>query len=184
MLPLQILKSRPVNGVQAVAVGAIAAILGIGIVRAMIVGTTASPERIWLVVGLFVVSAGCACYYAWQSVSRNVQVTFVAEGFRDARAGNVLVPWSDVRAAEYVSAFGQGAALVVFHLNSMPSDDIGYDMMSSSGRFDLPMADNRRVQVEVASLALSHQDFLRAVSRFAPHVEIRGSKRTQRGQGE
>ena len=99
----------------------------------------------------------------------SVQVTLDSHGFRDARAGDVLVPWEMVKSVHLTS--GKGAAMLNFELTREPPDEIKYAPANALDRM-LPFSKNT-VHMEVSSLDVRGQDIVEAIKTFAPHVVVR-----------
>lgn len=92
-----------------------------------------------------------------------------SQGFRDTRAGDVLVPWSKVKSVR-LAAGGKGAAMLNFELTGEPPDAIKY---SSANAFGLMPFCRNTVHMEISSLDSRGQDLVDAVKTFAPHVVVR-----------
>lgn len=99
----------------------------------------------------------------------SVKVTLDSHGFRDARAGDVLVPWAMVKSVHLTS--GKGAAMLNFELTGEPPDEIKYAPANALNLM-LPFGKNT-VHMEVSSLDVRGQDMVEAVKSFAPHVVVR-----------
>jgi hypothetical protein len=143
----------------------IGAIFGFGALRGLAVGADGV-----LVIAL--VALGClglAYVIARGAFDRSVQVTLDSQGFRDARAGDVLVPWAMVKSVHLTS--GKGAAMLNFELTRKPPDEIKYAPANALDRM-LPFGKNI-VHMEVSSLDVRGQDMVEAVKSFAPHVVVR-----------
>ncbi|TRC96055.1 hypothetical protein FJV76_26260 [Mesorhizobium sp. WSM4303] len=99
----------------------------------------------------------------------SVQVTLDSHGFRDARAGDVLVPWAMVKSVHLTS--GKGSAMLNFELTREPPDEIKY---APANALDLVLPFGRNiVHMEISSLDVRGQDVVDAVKKFAPHVVVR-----------
>jgi hypothetical protein len=98
----------------------------------------------------------------------SVQVVLDAEGFRDRRGGDVLVPWEKVRSVRLTS--GKGSAMISFELTEPPPDAIRYAPANVLGRL-LPFGKNI-VHMEVSSLDVRGEDMIDAIRQFAPHVLV------------
>lgn len=92
-----------------------------------------------------------------------------SHGFRDARAGDVLVPWSKVKSVRLATG-GKGSAMLNFELTGEPPDEIKY---SSANAFGLMPFGRTTVHMEISSLAVRGEDLVDAVKKFAPHVVVR-----------
>ncbi|RWA58111.1 hypothetical protein [Mesorhizobium sp.] len=99
----------------------------------------------------------------------SVKVTLDQRGFRDARAGDVLVPWNKVRSVR-LAAGGKGAAMLNFELTEEPPDAIKY---AAANAFGLMPFGKTTVHMEISSLDVRGQDMVDAVKTFAPHVVVR-----------
>ena len=143
----------------------IGAIFGFGALRGLAVGADGV-----LVIAL--VALGClglGYVIARGAFDRSVQVTLDSQGFRDARAGDVLVPWAMVKSVHLTS--GKGAAMLNFELTREPPDEIKYAPANALDRM-LPFGKNI-VHMEVSSLDVRGQDMVEAIKTFAPHVVVR-----------
>ena len=143
----------------------IGAIFGFGALRGLAVGADGV-----LVIAL--VALGClglGYVIARGAFDKSVQVTLDSQGFRDARAGDVLVPWAMVKSVHLTS--GKGAAMLNFELTREPPDEIKY---APANALDLMLPFGKNiVHMEVSSLDVRGQDMVEAVKSFAPHVVVR-----------
>ncbi|AZO60373.1 MAG: hypothetical protein E5X23_28010 [Mesorhizobium sp.] len=123
---------------------------------------------------LWIALLGAAClglgaFIARGAFDTSVKVVLDSHGFRDARAGDVLVPWSKVQSVR-LAAGGKGAAMLNFELTEEPPDAIRY---SSANAFGLMPFGRNIVHMEISSLDVRGQDLVDAVKTFAPHVVVR-----------
>lgn len=121
---------------------------------------------------LWIALLGAAClglgfFIARGAFDTSVKVVLNSQGFRDTRAGDVLVPWSKVKSVR-LAAGGKGAAMLNFELFEEPPDAIRY---SSANAFGL--VGKTTVHMEISSLDVRGQDLVDAVKKFAPHVVVR-----------
>lgn len=143
----------------------IGAIFGFGALRGLAVGADGV-----LVIAL--VALGClglGYVIARGAFDSSVKVTLDSQGFRDARAGDVLVPWAMVKSVHLTS--GKGAAMLNFELTREPPDEIKYAPANVLNLM-LPFGKNI-VHMEVSSLDVRGQDMVEAIKTFAPHVVVR-----------
>ena len=124
---------------------------------------------------LWIALLGAACLALGAFIARgafdtSVKVVLNSQGFRDSRAGDVLVPWAKVRSAHLTS--GKGSAMVNFGLTEEPPDEIKY---APANVLDLilPFGKNT-VHMEVSSLDMNGADIIAAIKRLAPHVAVTG----------
>ncbi|TPI13772.1 hypothetical protein FJW06_13720 [Mesorhizobium sp. B4-1-3] len=110
---------------------------------------------------------GLGVFIARGAFDTSVKVTLDSQGFRDSRAGDVLVPWSKVKSVR-LAAGGKGAAMLNFELTEEPPDAIRY---SSANAFGL--IGRNTVHMEISSLDVRGEDLVDAVKTFAPHVVVR-----------
>ncbi|TPJ35001.1 hypothetical protein [Mesorhizobium sp. B2-8-3] len=123
---------------------------------------------------LWIALLGAAClglgaFIARGAFDSSVKVVLDSHGFRDARAGDVLVPWSKVRSVR-LAAGGKGAAMLNFELTEEPPDAIRY---SSANAFGLMPFGRTIVHMEISSLDVRGEEMVDAVKTFAPHVVVR-----------
>jgi len=116
-------------------------------------------------------AAGCLAlgfFLARGAFDTSVKVVLDSRGFRDARAGDVLVPWSKVRSVRLTS--GKGSAMLNFELTEEPPDAIKY-APANVVNLILPFG-KTIVHMEVSSLDVPGQDMIDAIRKFAPHVVV------------
>ncbi|MDX8456281.1 hypothetical protein RFM98_26445 [Mesorhizobium sp. VK9D] len=123
---------------------------------------------------LWIALLGLACLALGAFIARgafdtSVKVTLDSHGFRDARAGDVLVPWNKVMSVR-LAAGGKGAAMLNFELTEEPPDEIKY---AAANAFGLMPFGKTIVHMEISSLDVRGQDLVDAVKTFAPHVVVR-----------
>ncbi|OHV90196.1 hypothetical protein [Mesorhizobium sp. ORS 3428] len=112
---------------------------------------------------------GLGAFIARGAFDTSVKVTLDSQGFRDARAGDVLVPWNKVMSVHLASG-GKGAAMLNFELTEEPPDAIKY---AAANAFGLMPFGKTTVHMEISSLDIQGQDMIEAVKKFAPHVVVR-----------
>ena len=145
----------------------IGAIAGFGALRGLAAGADGGHVLVIALVALGCLGLGYVI--ARGAFDRSVQVTLDSQGFRDARAGDVLVPWAMVKSVHLTS--GKGAAMLNFELTREPPDEIKYAPANALNRM-LPFGKNI-VHMEVSSLDVRGQDMVEAIKTFAPHVVVR-----------
>ena len=123
---------------------------------------------------LWIALLGAAClglgfFIARGAFDTSVKVVLNSQGFRDTRAGDVLVPWSKVKSVR-LAAGGKGAAMLNFELTGEPPDEIRY---SAANAFGLMPFGKTTVHMEISSLDVRGQDLVDAVRKFAPHVVVK-----------
>ena len=143
----------------------IGAMFGFGALRGLAVGA----DGVLIIALVALGCLGLGYVIARGAFDRSVQVTLDSQGFRDARAGDVLVPWAMVKSVHLTS--GKGAAMLNFELTGEPPDEIKYAPANALNRM-LPFGKNI-VHMEVSSLDVRGQDMVEAVKSFAPHVVVR-----------
>ena len=143
----------------------IGAIFGFGALR----GLAAGADGVLVIALVALGCLGLGYVIARGAFDKSVQVTLDSQGFRDARAGDVLVPWAMVKSVHLTS--GKGAAMLNFELTREPPDEIKYAPANALDRM-LPFGKNI-VHMEVSSLDVRGQDMIEAVKTFAPHVVVR-----------
>ena len=143
----------------------IGAIFGFGALR----GLAAGADGVLVIALVALGCLGLGYVIARGAFDRSVQVTLDSQGFRDARAGDVLVPWAMVKSVHLTS--GKGAAMLNFELTREPPDEIKYASANALNRI-LPFGKNI-VHMEVSSLDVRGQDIVEAIKTFAPHVVVR-----------
>ena len=145
----------------------IGAIFGFGALSGLAAGANSGHVLVIALVALGCLGLGYVI--ARGAFDRSVQVTLDSQGFRDARAGDVLVPWAMVKSVHLTS--GKGAAMLNFELTREPPDEIKYAPANALDRM-LPFGKNI-VHMEVSSLDVRGQDMVEAIKTFAPHVVVR-----------
>ncbi|CAN7143039.1 hypothetical protein [Mesorhizobium caraganae] len=143
----------------------IGAIFGFGALRGLAVGA----DGVLIIALVALGCLGLGYVIARGAFDRSVQVTLDSQGFRDARAGDVLVPWAMVKSVHLTS--GKGAAMLNFELTREPPDEIKY---APANALDLMLPFGKNiVHMEVSSLDVRGQDMVEAIKTFAPHVVVR-----------
>jgi hypothetical protein len=122
---------------------------------------------------LWIALLGAACLALGAFIARgafdtSVKVVLNSQGFRDTRAGDVLVPWQKVRSVRLTS--GKGSAMLNFELTEEPPDAIKY-APANVVNLILPFG-KTTVHMEVSSLDVPGQDMIDAIRKFAPHVVV------------
>lgn len=122
-----------------------------------------------LVIALLAVAClGLGFFIARGAFDTSVKVVLDEKGFRDRRAGDVLVPWHEVRSVRLTS--GKGSAMLNFELIEEPPDAIKYAPANALSLI-LPFGKNI-VHMEVSSLDVRGDDMIDAIRRLAPHVAV------------
>ena len=161
------------NAMMALCSAALATIPGFFLVSGFVHGIRPgkTSEALFLA-GAFVVLLAAAIYNAALLFNDRIVVTLSPDGFRDRRAGDVLMPWTKV--ARLRKVYGPNSSgMVRFELTEDPGPRMHYDPISSSGRLAAPLLfDGRQINVQTASLDISQDDFIKAALDFAPHIVI------------
>lgn len=165
--PIEIRNSPRKWLVRSVAVFVVAAILGFLAFKAIEAGAGRGPVS--LTVALTLGALALALYDVRRAYDGQVQVVLDERGFRDRRAGNVLVPWERVRAAGTISI--RNARFVTFRLDGPMPRALKY---AHPFAMALPGFDETLVRMDVTVLDRSLADILAAVRGFAPHVAVEG----------
>jgi hypothetical protein len=171
--PLEARYNFHINAVMALCFGIPACILGFGLVRGLVYGIRADKTgEALLVAGGFVALLAAAVYNGAMLFDNRIVVTLTAEGLRDRRTGNVLIPWTMIARLRKVAS-PDSSGIVRFELTEDPGPRVHYDLMSSSGRFAAPLiSDGRQINVETASLDIDQDEFIKAALDFAPHIVV------------
>ncbi|RWD78706.1 hypothetical protein [Mesorhizobium sp. M1E.F.Ca.ET.041.01.1.1] len=164
--PLEIRNSATGKIVPALGSFLMAAIFGFYVVKGLSMG--APGGGVTMVALLTLGFAGLGLFIARGAFDTRVQVALDENGFRDRRAGDVLVPWKKVKSVRL--AAGRGAAMLNFDLTEVPPDEIRY---APANLFGLLPFGRTTVHMEVSSLDMSGEEMVEAVRKFAPHVEVR-----------
>lgn len=144
----------------------IGAIFGFGALQGVASGAGGGAV-LWIAL----LAIGCLAlgfYIARGAFDTSVKVVLDSHGFRDARAGDVLVPWEKVSSVRLAAC--KGAAMLNFELTEEPPDAIRY---SSANAFGLMPFGKTTVHMEISSLDARGEDLVDAVKKFAPHVVVR-----------
>jgi len=165
--PLEIRNSPSGKILPALGPFLIGGIFGFGALQGVASGADGG-HVLWIAL-LGIACLGLGVYIARGAFDTSVKVTLNDQGFRDARAGDVLVPWNKVRSVR-LAAGGKGAAMLNFELTEEPPDEIRY---SSANAFGLMPFGKTTVHMEISSLDVHGQDMVEAVKKFAPHVVVR-----------
>ncbi|TIS61284.1 MAG: hypothetical protein E5W93_08360 [Mesorhizobium sp.] len=165
--PLEIRNSVTGKILPALGPFLIGAMFGFGALQGA--GSGADGGRVLVIVLLCVACLALGFYIARGAFDTSVKVTLDSRGFRDARAGDVLVPWNKVRSVR-LAAGGKGAAMLNFELTEEPPDAIKY---SAANAFGLMPFGKTIVHMEISSLDIRGDDMVEAVRKFAPHVVVR-----------
>ena len=146
-------------------------IIGVMFAFGALRGLVSGADGGWVLV-IALVAVGClglGYVIARGAFDTSVKVTLDSHGFRDARAGDVLVPWQTVKSVHLTS--GKGSAMLNFELTGEPPDAIKY-APANALNLVLPFGRNT-VHMEISSLDVRGQDMVDAVQKFAPHVVVR-----------
>jgi len=165
--PLEIRNSVSGKILPAVGPFLLGGIFGFGALQGAASGTDGG-HVLWIAL-LCAACLGLGVFIARGAFDTSVKVTLDSQGFRDARAGDVLVPWSKVLGVRLASG-GKGAAMLNFELTEEPPDAIKY---SSANAFGLMPFGKTIVHMEISSLDVRGDDLVDAVKKFAPHVVVR-----------
>lgn len=165
--PLEIRNSPTGKIFPAIGPVLIGAIFGFGAVR----GLASGADGGWVLV-IALVAAGClglGYFIARGAFDTSVKVVLDSQGFLDRRAGDVLVPWRDVRGV-WLAAGGKGSAMLNFELTGEPPDAIKYAPVNALNLI-LPFGKNT-VHMEISSLDVRGEDMIEAIRKVAPHVKV------------
>lgn len=165
--PLEIRNSPSGKILPALGPLMIGGIFGFGALQGVASGANGG-HVLWIAL-LSAACLGLGAFIARGAFDTSVKVTLNSHGFRDTRAGDVLVPWSKVKSVR-LAAGGKGAAMLNFELTEEPPDEIRY---SSANAFGLMPFGKTTVHMEISSLDVRGQDLVDAVKTFAPHVVVR-----------
>lgn len=167
--PLEIRNSATGKIFPAIGPFLIGAIFAFGALQGLAAGAAGG----WVLV-IVLLALGCLAlgfFIARGAFDKSVKVVLDDKGFRDRRAGDVLVPWRNVLSVRLASG-GKGAAMLNFELTGEPPDEIKYSAVNALSRM-LPFGKNI-VHMEISSLDVQGQDMIAAIRRLAPHVAIDG----------
>lgn len=145
----------------------IGGVFGFGALQGVAAGANGG-HVLWIAL-LSVACLALGFFIARGAFDTSVKVTLDSQGFRDARAGDVLVPWSKVRSVRLASG-GKGAAMLNFELTEEPPDAIKY---SAANAFGIMPFGKTIVHMEISSLDMRGDAMVDAVKTFAPHVVVR-----------
>lgn len=169
MAPLELRNSATGKIFPAIGPVVIGVMFGFGALRGLASGTNSG--HVLVIALLAAVCLGLGYFIARGAFDNSVKVTLDQRGFRDARAGDVLVPWQNVLSVRLASG-GKGAAMLNFELTGEPPDEIKYAPANALSRM-LPFGKNI-VHMEISSLDVQGQDMIAAIRRLAPHVTVEG----------
>ncbi|BCG91841.1 hypothetical protein MesoLj131a_07050 [Mesorhizobium sp. 131-2-1] len=144
-----------------------AAIFGFYMLKGLVNG--ADGGRVFLVALLALGFLGLGGFFVRGAFDTSVKVTLDQRGFRDARLGDALVPWSRVQSVR-LSSLGKGSGMVSFELNEEPPDQIRRAPANALNQI-LPFGGNT-VHMEINSLDMSGQEIIAEIERLAPHVVV------------
>ncbi|AZO10423.1 MULTISPECIES: hypothetical protein [unclassified Mesorhizobium] len=165
--PLEIRNSVSGKILPAIGPVIIGAMFGFGALQGAAAGAN-SGHVLWIAL----LAAACLAlgfFIARGAFDTSVKVVLNSQGFRDSRAGDVLVPWRKVRSVRLASG-GKGAAMLNFELTEEPPDAIRY---AAANAFGLMPFGKTTVHMEISSLDIRGDDMVEAVKAFAPHVVVR-----------
>jgi len=165
--PLEIRNSATGKIFPAVGPFLIGGVFGFGALQGLASG--ANGGRVLVIVLLSAAFVGLGFFIARGAFDNSVKVVLDSQGFRDCRAGGVLVPWDKVRSVRLASG-GKGAAMLNFELTEEPPDEIKY---AAANAFGLMPFGKTIVHMEISSLDVRGLDMVEAVKKFAPHVVVR-----------
>lgn len=166
--PVEIRNSASSNTFAVIAPFIGAAVAGVLAVRSLSSDTARGP--VFLLVVFAIGCLGWGLYRASSGFDSGVQVVLDAQGFRDSRAGDVLVPWETVRSVGLVHGNHGGPTLVNFELTGALPEAIKYSNANAVNLM-LPGGGNI-VHMEMSSLDISEADMMAAIRRFAPGVKV------------
>ncbi|OWK18791.1 hypothetical protein AJ88_01750 [Mesorhizobium amorphae CCBAU 01583] len=144
----------------------IGAMFGFGALQGLASG--ADGGHVLVIALLAVACLALSFFIARGAFDTSVKVVLDSQGFRDRRAGDVLVPWREVRSVRLTS--GKGSAMLNFELTEEPPDAIKYSPANALSRI-LPFG-KTIVHMEVSSLNVRGEDMIDAIRQFAPHVVV------------
>ncbi|TIT82384.1 MAG: hypothetical protein E5W56_05700 [Mesorhizobium sp.] len=165
--PLEIRNSPTGKILPALGPFLIGGIFGFGALQGLAAGASGGHVLIIALLGAACLALGF--FIVRGAFDTSVKVTLDSQGFRDARAGDVLVPWAKVRSVR-LAAGGKGAAMLNFELTEEPPDAIKY---AAANAFGLMPFGKTIVHMEISSLDARGDDMVEAVRKFAPHVLVR-----------
>ncbi|RAZ90135.1 hypothetical protein DPM33_15000 [Mesorhizobium hawassense] len=165
--PLELRNSPSGKILPAVGPFLIGGIFGFGALQGVAAGAN-SGHVLWIAL-LGAACLGLGAFIARGAFDTSVKVILDSQGFRDRRAGDVLVPWRKVKSVR-LAAGGKGAAMLNFELTEEPPDEIRY---AAANAFGLMPFGRTTVHMEISSLDARGQDLVDAVKTFAPHVVVR-----------
>ena len=165
--PLEIRNSPSGKILPALGPFLIGGIFGFGALQGAASGADGG-HVLWIAL-LCVACLALGAFIARGAFDTSVKVVLNSQGFRDRRAGDVLVPWNKVKSVR-LTAGGKGAAMLNFELTGEPPDEIRY---SSANAFGLMPFGKTTVHMEISSLDARGEDMVAAVKKFAPHVVVR-----------
>ncbi|MDX8432298.1 hypothetical protein RFN25_02490 [Mesorhizobium abyssinicae] len=164
--PLELHNSATGKILPAIGPLLIGAIFAFGVVQGIAAGANGGHVLVIALLG-----AGCLAlgfFLARGAFDTSVKVVLDSQGFRDRRAGDVLVPWRKVRSVRLTC--GKGSAMLNFELTEEPPDEIKY-APANVVNLILPFG-KTIVHMEVSSLDVRGDDMLDAIRKFAPHVVV------------
>ncbi|RWB32486.1 hypothetical protein [Mesorhizobium sp.] len=167
--PLEIRNSATGKIFPAIGPLIIGVMFGFGALRGLASGANSGHVLVIALLALACLALGF--FIARGAFDTSVKVVLDDNGFRDRRAGDVLVPWQNVRSVRLASG-GKGAAMLNFELTGEPPDEIKYSAVNALSRM-LPFGKNI-VHMEISSLDVQGQDMIEAIRRLAPHVAVEG----------
>ncbi|RJT30105.1 hypothetical protein D3227_30755 [Mesorhizobium waimense] len=144
----------------------IGAMFGLGALQGLASG--ADGGHVLVIALLALACLGLGFFIARGAFDTSVKVVLDEEGFRDRRAGDVLVPWHKVHSVRLTS--GKGSAMLNFELTEEPPDAIKYAPTNALNRI-LPFG-KTTVHMEVSSLDVRGDDMIDAIRQLAPHVVV------------
>jgi|GEM_PF-2150634 len=145
----------------------IGGIFGFGALQGVAAGADGG-HVLWIAL-LSLACLALGAFIARGAFDNSVKVVLDSQGFRDRRAGDVLVPWNKVKSVR-LAAGGKGGAMLNFELTEEPPDEIKY---SAANAFGIMPFGRNTVHMEISSLDVRGQDMVDAVRKFAPHVAVR-----------
>ena len=166
--PVEIRNSASSNSFAVIAPFIGAVVAGVLAFRALSSDTARGP--VFLLIVFAVGCLGWGLFKASSGFDSGVQVVLDTKGFRDKRAGDVLVPWETVRSAGLVHGNHGGPTLVNFELTGEMPEAIKY---SGANALNLMLpGGGKTVHMEMSSLDISEGEMMAAIRRLAPDVKV------------
>jgi hypothetical protein len=169
LTPIEVRTSFHANALPTMALLAVAGILGIGLVYGAFVHGVSG--KWFAALAGFVFCAGMAAYHGRDAFSQRVQLVLTPDGLRDRRGADLLVPWSAIASGAIEPPAGTHGVFVNFKLRADTDPQLRRALRIKEGP-SLLWSDDNEVRINVAPLAITPQNLLKAAKGFAPHIEI------------